>query len=107
VSSLPRGDSSRTEQLLARGLTNDLIFPRPKELVRVCSGIPDTLADWARHNGCDPNVILDDPPGPLSTMRYEGCDNNADVRLIRINGLGHTWAREFADPAPLRRVRLD
>ena len=59
--------------------------------------IPDALAGWARHNGCDLNVILDDPPGPLSTMRYEGCDSNADVRLIRIDGLGHTWAREDID----------
>lgn len=55
--------------------------------------IPDALAGWARHNGCDRDVILDDPPGPLSTMRYEGCDNDADVRLIRIDGLGHSWAR--------------
>ena len=59
--------------------------------------IPDALAGWARHNGCGPDVILDDPPGPLSTMRYEGCDNDADVRLIRIDGLGHSWAREHID----------
>jgi polyhydroxybutyrate depolymerase len=30
-------------------------------------------------------------------MRYDGCANNADVRLIRIDGLGHTWAREDID----------
>jgi polyhydroxybutyrate depolymerase len=59
--------------------------------------IPDALAGWARHNGCDPAVILDDPPGPLSTMHYKGCDNGADVRLIRIDGLGHSWAREDVD----------
>jgi polyhydroxybutyrate depolymerase len=55
--------------------------------------IPDALAGWARHNGCDLDVILDDPPGPLSTMRYAGCDNDTGVRLIRIDGLGHSWAR--------------
>jgi polyhydroxybutyrate depolymerase len=59
--------------------------------------VPDALAGWARHNGCDLDVIVDDPPGPLSTMRYEGCDNDADVRLIRIDGLGHSWAREDID----------
>jgi polyhydroxybutyrate depolymerase len=59
--------------------------------------VPDALAAWARHNGCDLDVIVDDPPGPLSTMRYEGCDNDADVRLIRIDGLGHSWAREEID----------
>ncbi len=30
-------------------------------------------------------------------MRYEGCGNNAEVRLIRIDGLGHSWAREEVD----------
>ena len=59
--------------------------------------VPDALAGWARHNGCNPEVILEDPPGALSTMRYEGCDNGAEVRLIRIDGLGHTWAREEVD----------
>jgi polyhydroxybutyrate depolymerase len=59
--------------------------------------IPEALADWARHNGCEPRVITDDPPGPLSTMRYERCRSDAEVRLIRIDGLGHTWAREQVD----------
>jgi polyhydroxybutyrate depolymerase len=59
--------------------------------------VPDALAGWARHNGCDPKVILEDPPGPLSTMRYEGCDGNAEVRMIRIDGLGHSWAKEEID----------
>ena len=59
--------------------------------------VPDALAGWARHNRCDLAVILDDPPGPLSTMRYGGCDNDAEVRLIRIDGLGHSWARAEID----------
>lgn len=59
--------------------------------------VPDALAGWARHNGCDLDVILDDPEGPLSTMRYEGCDDGADVRIIRIDGLGHAWANEEVD----------
>jgi polyhydroxybutyrate depolymerase len=59
--------------------------------------IPDALASWAKHNGCAGKVIADDPPGPLSTMRYDGCTANAEVRLIRIDGLGHSWAREEID----------
>ena len=59
--------------------------------------VPDALAGWARHNGCDLDVMMDDPPGPLSTMRYGGCDNGAEVRLIRIDGLGHSWARQEID----------
>jgi polyhydroxybutyrate depolymerase len=30
-------------------------------------------------------------------MRYKGCANGAEVRLIRIDGLGHTWARQEID----------
>jgi polyhydroxybutyrate depolymerase len=56
--------------------------------------VPDALAGWARHNGCKPDVILEDPAGPLSTMRYADCRNGAETRMIRIDGLGHTWTRQ-------------
>jgi polyhydroxybutyrate depolymerase len=59
--------------------------------------VPDALAGWAGHNGCDPEVILEDLPGPLSTMRYTGCRNGVEVRMIRIDGLGHTWTRKEID----------
>jgi polyhydroxybutyrate depolymerase len=59
--------------------------------------VPDALAGWAAHDGCDPKVILEDPPGPLSTMRYTGCRNGVEVRMIRIDGLGHTWSRKEID----------
>ena len=56
--------------------------------------VPDALAGWAGHNGCRPDVILDDPAGPLSTMRYADCRDGAEVRMIRIDGLGHRWTRD-------------
>jgi polyhydroxybutyrate depolymerase len=59
--------------------------------------VPDALASWARHNGCNPSVILDDPEGPLSTMGYGGCRDGAEVRMIRIDGLGHTWPKQEID----------
>jgi polyhydroxybutyrate depolymerase len=59
--------------------------------------VPDALAGWARHNGCAANVILDDPAGPLSTMRYADCREGAEVRMIRIDGLGHRWTKEEVD----------
>ncbi len=59
--------------------------------------VPDALAGWARHNGCGSNVIPDDPAGPLSTMRYADCREGAEVRMIRIDGLGHTWTRKEID----------
>jgi polyhydroxybutyrate depolymerase len=57
--------------------------------------VPEALADWAKHNGCDGEPKLDDPAGPLSTLRYEGCD--AEVRLVRVDGLVHRWARDEID----------
>jgi polyhydroxybutyrate depolymerase len=59
--------------------------------------VPEALAGWARHDSCKGNAILEDPPGPLSTMRYEGCTNGTEVRIIRIDGLGHRWTRDEVD----------
>ena len=59
--------------------------------------VPEALAGWAGYNGCDQKVIPDDPEGPLSTMRYTACRNNVELRLIRIDGLGHTWTRKEID----------
>lgn len=59
--------------------------------------VPDALAGWAGHNGCKPEVILEDPDGPLSTMRYADCRDGAEVRMIRIDDLGHTWTRKEVD----------
>ena len=59
--------------------------------------VPDALASWARHNSCKGDAVLDDPPGPLSTMRYNGCGDGTEVRMIRIDGLGHTWTKKEVD----------
>jgi len=59
--------------------------------------VPDALAGWAAHNKCKAKVVLEDPPGPLSTMRYEGCAVGAEVRLIRVDGLGHRWTHDEVD----------
>jgi polyhydroxybutyrate depolymerase len=59
--------------------------------------VPAALAGWAAHNRCHLEVIAEDPKGPVSTMRYEGCDKDAEVRLIRIDDVGHTWVRKEID----------
>ena len=57
--------------------------------------VPEALAGWAKHNRCKGDAVLDDPAGPLSTLSYKGC--NAAVRLVRVDGLVHTWARNEVD----------
>ena len=59
--------------------------------------VPEALAGWARRDGCKGEAILDDPPGPLSTMHYDGCGEGSEVRMIRIDGLGHAWTRKEVD----------
>jgi polyhydroxybutyrate depolymerase len=59
--------------------------------------VPEALAGWAGHNGCNDKVILEDPDGPLSTMRYTGCRGDVEVRLVRIDALGHTWPKQEID----------
>jgi len=59
--------------------------------------VPDALAGWARLDSCEGDAILEDPPGPLSTMRYEKCGTGTEVRMIRIDGLGHTWTKTEVD----------
>jgi polyhydroxybutyrate depolymerase len=59
--------------------------------------VPEALAGWARHDSCKGDPILEDPPGPLSTVRYAGCADGNEVRLIRIDGLGHAWTRKEVD----------
>jgi polyhydroxybutyrate depolymerase len=59
--------------------------------------VPEALAGWADHDGCETQVVFEDPPGALSTMHYDGCRDGTEVRLIRIDGLKHAWAREEVD----------
>jgi polyhydroxybutyrate depolymerase len=59
--------------------------------------VPDALAGWAGHNRCGADALMEDPPGPLSTIRYDGCAGGAEVRLVRIDGLGHRWVRDEVD----------
>ena len=59
--------------------------------------VPEALAGWARRDACKGDAILEDPPGPLSTMHYDGCANGSEVRIIRIDGLGHAWTHKEVD----------
>jgi polyhydroxybutyrate depolymerase len=59
--------------------------------------VPEALFRWSRHNGCSGEPELADPDGPLSTLSYAGCSNGAEVRLVRIDRLGHVWARNEVD----------
>jgi hypothetical protein len=59
--------------------------------------VPEALAGWASHNRCQPKLVQEDMPGPAHTVRYTGCASGAEVRLLRIDGMGHVWPRAEID----------
>lgn len=59
--------------------------------------VPEALAGWASHNRCEPKLMQQDPPGPAHIVRYAGCASGAEVRLLRIDGMGHVWPRAEID----------
>ncbi len=59
--------------------------------------VPEALAGWATHNRCQPQLVQDKPAGPVASLRYAGCERGADVRLLRVDGLGHVWPRQELD----------
>jgi polyhydroxybutyrate depolymerase len=61
--------------------------------------VPEALAGWAMHNRCQPRLIQDPAAGPVQTLRYAGCERGAEVKLLRIDGMGHVWPRTELDAA--------
>lgn len=59
--------------------------------------VPEALAGWAAHNRCQPKLVQDAPAGALHTVRYAGCTAGTEVRLLRINGMGHIWPHTELD----------
>jgi polyhydroxybutyrate depolymerase len=60
-------------------------------------GVPEALAGWASHNRCQPKLVQDKQAGALQTLRYTGCAADAEVKLLRIDGMGHIWPRAEVD----------
>lgn len=53
--------------------------------------IDDWVARLGEHNGCDPNPATLDPVGSVSGIRYDGCEQDAEVIYYSIAGGGHNW----------------
>ena len=59
--------------------------------------VPEALAGWASHNRCQPKLLQEELPGPGHTVRYAGCSGGTEVRLLRVDGMGHIWPRTEVD----------
>jgi polyhydroxybutyrate depolymerase len=53
--------------------------------------VPDSVAAWAKADGCDPTPTTTESPGPVSTRRWSGCGSGTEVELITYPGNGHVW----------------
>lgn len=52
---------------------------------------PETAAAWATRNGCAADPSSEDLGGGATVERWEGCDDEAGVELVTIEGGEHTW----------------
>ncbi|MBW8844705.1 MAG: hypothetical protein JF607_07010 [Burkholderiales bacterium] len=59
--------------------------------------VPEALAGWASHNRCQPKLTQDKQAGPLQTLRYAACEGGAEVKLLRVDGMGHLWPHAEID----------
>jgi polyhydroxybutyrate depolymerase len=64
--------------------------------------VPKTVADWVARNGCPSAPDLSDLPDTdpndgtrTHAERYASCRDGTEVRLLRIEGGGHTWPGGF------------
>jgi polyhydroxybutyrate depolymerase len=53
--------------------------------------VESAVLGWATKNGCDAARLVDDPAGPLSTYSYGQCQEDATVKLIRMDGVEHVY----------------
>jgi len=59
--------------------------------------VPESIARWVRLAGCEPTPVADVLADgtrdglPVTRRRHEGCDGQAEVVLVTIDGGGHTW----------------
>ncbi len=53
--------------------------------------VEDAARDWAKHNNCDPAPANADASANVRTISYIGCQDDAFVVLVVVEGGGHTW----------------
>lgn len=53
--------------------------------------IPDTLAAWAKLEGCAAEPATEPVTASVDLIRYDGCRDGSVVSLLVVRGGGHTW----------------
>ena len=91
-----------------------LANPEGGEPIRISLGVQDTVAAFARRNGCDlageSTTFAERGQSPgTNIVRFvpRNCRPGADVILYAINGGGHTWPGHSRLPAELGLTNMD
>jgi polyhydroxybutyrate depolymerase len=91
----PQCEGARTLPIVAFHGTADKTVPFNGGRVSCCGNpvippAPETMANWARHDGCTSSV--DEPvKGTVSVRRWSGCKPGGAVAFYIVGGGGHTW----------------
>jgi len=65
--------------------------------------VDDSTGFWISNNGCDPDPITEETRnGAVHRQTWQGCDQDANVKLYLLEDLGHVWPglHDTADLAP-------
>jgi polyhydroxybutyrate depolymerase len=61
--------------------------PRPWD----CIPVPAYVDKWRIQNGCSNQTKITFQTGNATCITYQECQNNAEVTICTITGMGHTW----------------
>jgi len=65
-------------------------IPAPRRTWK-CRSVPEYLDEWRQQNGCMDKARITYKKRKAQCRTYQKCQDNAEVTLCTIKGMGHTW----------------
>jgi polyhydroxybutyrate depolymerase len=92
----PQCEQARTVPIIAFHGKQDRVVPFDGGRVSCCgnpviAAVGDTMANWARHDGCGTEPEEEPVKGAVTVRRWTGCRPGGVVELYVIADGGHTW----------------
>ena len=107
----PKCQPKNPVSILLIGSPNDTFVPwlggRMNKGTQILS-MGQTVEFWKNRNGCTSREEIDPLPDrdprdgtEVESSSYSGCRRNTEVRLLRVEGGGHTWPGGYGQPRAL------
>jgi polyhydroxybutyrate depolymerase len=92
----PQCARARTVPIIALHGKEDRVVPFDGGRVSCCgnptiAAVGDTMANWARHDGCAEGPVEEVVKGQATVRRWTGCKPGGVVELYVLGDGGHTW----------------